>query len=230
MAHHPPSLLRRLQAWRDHHREAGLSAIFALLALIMFVISPLAHLNVISAEITEASRFCLAGLAILILNRNRWVGLFVIVAFAVSLLCSALLRDGAGSHVTFLARTIFTVAFEIGVMVTVAHAAFDRGRISVHRIMGAVMLYLFIGLTFASLYRLAMECFHPAFRGLAPGRGTQSGDLLYFSLSTLTTAGFGDIVPLHPFVRSLANLESVIGQLYPATFLARLVTLHGSSR
>jgi hypothetical protein len=53
-------------------------------------------------------------------------------------------------------------------------------------------------------------------------------ELLYFSLSTLTTSGYGDIVPVHPFVRSLANLESVIGQLYPATFLARLVTLHGT--
>jgi hypothetical protein len=49
--------------------------------------------------------------------------------------------------------------------------------------------------------------------------------LLYFSFTTLTTAGFGDITPLHPLARNLANLESVIGQLYPATLLARLVSL-----
>ena len=54
--------------------------------------------------------------------------------------------------------------------------------------------------------------------------------MLYFSLSTLTTTGFGDIVPVHPFVRSMANLEAVIGQLYPATLLARLVTLHATTK
>lgn len=50
--------------------------------------------------------------------------------------------------------------------------------------------------------------------------------LLYFSFVTLTSTGYGDIVPLNPIVRSLANLESVIGQLFPATLLARIVTLH----
>jgi hypothetical protein len=41
---------------------------------------------------------------------------------------------------------------------------------------------------------------------------------------TLTTTGYGDIAPLHPYARSLANVEAIIGQIYPATLLARLVT------
>jgi len=49
--------------------------------------------------------------------------------------------------------------------------------------------------------------------------------LFYMSFVTLTSTGYGDIVPLHPLARSLCNIESVIGQLYPATLLARLVTL-----
>ncbi len=49
--------------------------------------------------------------------------------------------------------------------------------------------------------------------------------MAYFSFGTLTTAGSGDIVPLHPIARSLCNLEAMIGQLYPTTLLARLVTL-----
>jgi len=53
---------------------------------------------------------------------------------------------------------------------------------------------------------------------------------LYFSLVTLTTTGYGDVVPLHPFARSLATLEAVIGQLFPATLLARLVTLELQGR
>ena len=64
-------------------------------------------------------------------------------------------------------------------------------------------------------------------------KGSNSRDDLspwpaHFSISallSLTSTGYGDIVPVHPFARSLCNLESVIGQLYPATILARLVTL-----
>ena len=49
---------------------------------------------------------------------------------------------------------------------------------------------------------------------------------LYFSLVSFTTVGFGDIVPVHPVARSMATLEALVGQLYPAVLLARLVTLY----
>jgi hypothetical protein len=49
--------------------------------------------------------------------------------------------------------------------------------------------------------------------------------LIYFSFMTLTSVGYGDITPLHPFARTLAEIEAIVGQLYPATLLARLVTL-----
>jgi hypothetical protein len=52
----------------------------------------------------------------------------------------------------------------------------------------------------------------------------------YFSFVTLTSVGYGDIVPVHPYARSLANVETIIGQLYPATLLARLVTLEIADR
>ena len=61
--------------------------------------------------------------------------------------------------------------------------------------------------------------------GLNPHAVFYRGRLLYFSLVTLTTTAYGDIVPVHPVARSLATLESVIGQLFPATLLARLVAL-----
>ena len=54
--------------------------------------------------------------------------------------------------------------------------------------------------------------------------------MLYFSLATLTTTGYGDIVPVDPFARSLANLESVLGPFYLAITVARLVTLEVEDR
>ena len=57
------------------------------------------------------------------------------------------------------------------------------------------------------------------------GDPEEVGMMLYFSLTALTTTGYGDIVPVDPFARSLANLESVIGPLYLAITVARLVTI-----
>ena len=52
---------------------------------------------------------------------------------------------------------------------------------------------------------------------------------LYFSFTTLTTVGYGDISPVHPIARSLANFEALLGQLYPAILIARLVSMEFES-
>jgi hypothetical protein len=216
-----------LAHWRSAYREVGLSVILVLLASIMFVVGPLAGVGWLNTEAIEALRFALAATAILIVSRNRLITTAVAATFVVSLACTALLRNGVAGQAIYVANIGITIAFDLAVAWTVAHAAFDAGKITIHRIMGAVILYLYISLIFSSLYRLMALFLHPSFAGLPLGRRNLS-ELLYFSLSTLTTSGYGDIVPVHPFVRSLANLESVIGQLFPATFLARLVTLHGA--
>jgi voltage-gated potassium channel Kch len=54
--------------------------------------------------------------------------------------------------------------------------------------------------------------------------------IVYYSLSTITTTGYGDMVPIAPLARSLSNLEALIGQLFPATLLARIVTLEVQAR
>ena len=53
---------------------------------------------------------------------------------------------------------------------------------------------------------------------------------MYFSFVTLTTVGYGDIVPVHRVARSLATAEALTGQLYIAVLLARLVSLEVSGR
>jgi voltage-gated potassium channel Kch len=49
--------------------------------------------------------------------------------------------------------------------------------------------------------------------------------LVYFSMVTLTTLGYGDITPVHPYARSLVMLESLFGVLYPVILISRLVSL-----
>lgn len=58
------------------------------------------------------------------------------------------------------------------------------------------------------------------------GPGVRTAELSYFSLTTITTTGYGDLAPVHQLARSMANMEAVFGQIFPATFVARLVALH----
>jgi voltage-gated potassium channel len=92
-----------------------------------------------------------------------------------------------------------------------------------------ISAYLLLGLLWANLYSL-VDRFVPGsflFPGL-PGHPPplSADDAIYFSLSALTTAGFGDIIPRLPIARSLSTLESVTGVLYLAVLIGRLVAMH----
>jgi len=108
----------------------------------------------------------------------------------------------------------------------VAKQVFGAGRTTYHRVVGAILLYLLIAVAFAALFAFVGLSIPDAFKGVAfEDDSALASSLFYLSFVTLTSTGFGDVVPIHPLARSLSNIESVIGQLYPATILARLVTL-----
>lgn len=94
------------------------------------------------------------------------------------------------------------------------------------------MLYLNVAVICASAFSLIWALNPTAFATLAAPTGgpDEPATMLYFSLTTLTTTGYGDIVPVDPFARSLANLESVLGPFYLAITIARLVTLEVEDR
>ena len=123
-----------------------------------------------------------------------------------------------------LAVAWLIIAITLGTIV--AGAVFRRGRITYHRIVGAVLLYLLIAVGFAALFAFVGLSIPDAIKGVAfKDDAALASELFYLSLVTLTTTGYGDIVPVHPVARSLCNIEAIVGQLYPATLLARLVTL-----
>ena len=126
-------------------------------------------------------------------------------------------------HLHILAGAWLIIACTLGVVVT--QAVFRGGRVTYHRIIGAILLYLLIAVAFATLFFLS--AWGPdAIKGITfDDDQSLASALFYMSFVTLTSTGYGDIVPVHPLARSLCNIESVIGQLYPATLLARLVTL-----
>ncbi|MFZ4699260.1 MAG: potassium channel family protein, partial [Candidatus Methylumidiphilus sp.] len=95
----------------------------------------------------------------------------------------------------------------------------------VNSLIGAVCVYLLLGLIWALAYEaLAIVWPEHSFQGLNLDNDTFHIDsFLYFSFVTLTTAGYGDITPLNPIVRTLAYLEMITGQFYMAIMVSGLV-------
>lgn len=107
---------------------------------------------------------------------------------------------------------------------------FQRRDVTADTILGAMVAYLLVAVAFTFAFEL-IELRHPgSFSGLPVSGGTDRSELgsamVYFSLVCITTMGFGDIVAVSDFARSLAVLEGVFGQLYLAVMIARLVGLH----
>jgi len=109
----------------------------------------------------------------------------------------------------------------------------ESGTVNMQRVLGAIAAYLLFGLTWSVLYGLLAQILPHAFSHTAAGAMYSADDqatITYFSFVTLTTLGYGDITPTHEITRMFAIMEALTGQLYPATLLARLVSLEVSHR
>jgi hypothetical protein len=99
--------------------------------------------------------------------------------------------------------------------------------VSLDTVFGASCVYLLLGMAWAMLYLIVETVSPGSFRlETATGGTDEARDLLYFSYVTLATVGYGDVTPLARPARALAALEGIIGQLYVAVTIARLVALH----
>lgn len=99
-------------------------------------------------------------------------------------------------------------------------------RIGVDAICGAIAVYLLTGVVWAVCYGVIEALAPGSFRLADEGAGMVWNQLLYYSLVTLTTLGYGDITPLTAAARIWSALEAVTGTLYLAILIARLVSLY----
>ncbi len=214
---------RRLQ---DRYRDPLLTALTIMLTILLFVVGPLQAAGDVGAHhFGIAFGFVLIAAVFIVSSSVAAVGA-ILLAIAL-IVCAGVLRSRQPSDVDIYLDATAWLILGLTLGVVVARAVFASGRVTFHRVVGAVLLYLCIGLVFVSLFCFVALGEPNAFSGLAPLRDNLAvaANLIYFSFVTLTSVGYGDIVPVHPFARGLANIEAIIGQLYPATLLARLVTL-----
>lgn len=93
-------------------------------------------------------------------------------------------------------------------------------------IVAAICVYLLIGLTYARAYYLLFLAFDAPVLAHGPGFVSGMPEYVYFSITTMTTVGYGDIQPITPFTRSLAVTEAVLGQIFLVVMIGRLVGLN----
>lgn len=216
--------------------DAGLTTLLLLQGITLFVVIPLGAAVPQGRILLDLCHLAFASVCIGVLVRHRGAQAALLATLALLVAgpwaAGALGRDLAPSPVVqheVIAAAAF--AFNGGVTIVVAaHVFAATGRVTVHRVRGAVLLYLNVAALFAIAYGWIAMNVPGAFGGLGastePGRASDIATFSYFSLSTITTTGYGDMVALHPLARSVANLEAVFGALFPATLLSRLVTLH----
>ena len=103
------------------------------------------------------------------------------------------------------------------------------GPVDQDRLMGSLCIYLLLGLLWAVYYALVEMAIPGAFHHAVPSRVAEPAlTFLYYRFVTLTTLGYGDVVPVSPLVRTAAYLEAVIGQVYLTVLVASLVGRHVS--
>ncbi|SHE23125.1 potassium channel family protein [methanotrophic endosymbiont of Bathymodiolus puteoserpentis (Logatchev)] len=101
-------------------------------------------------------------------------------------------------------------------------------KVSQHTINAAICIYLSLGVAWGMAYIL-VETLSPGSFTLAKLVNEPPAlimDMLYYSIVTLTTLGYGDITPVTPWAKNLSALEAVIGQVYLTVLVARLVSLN----
>jgi Ion channel len=221
----------RFRALQKQYSDPLLTLLTTLLLLLMFVVAPLQAAGIVAFQAfgVFVALAMISGAVVMSGSAVATVAMLIALFLNVVVIILRLRNEPSAYDLHFIALAWLILSMTLGWVV--ARAVFARGRVNYHRIVGAVLLYLLIALAFVALFVFVGVLIPKAFSGITFEDDARfASSIIYFSFITLTTVGYGDIVPIHPVARSLCNLEAVIGQLYPATLLARLVTLEIEGR
>jgi len=151
------------------------------------------------------------------------------IVLAVLMVTTGYAAAATGSVNLTLAAGLIAAGFFLDLMVTISRGLlFEQTRVTGETLWAAINIYVLLGLFFAFLYSAVLSVWPHAFAGgildSAGERVTRS--MVYYSFVTMTTLGYGDITPKIHAAATLAYLQALIGQLYVAILIARLVSLY----
>lgn len=213
--------------------DLSLTIMLVFLVFMLFVAIPLAGAGIIDGResLLIAGGFSVLGISgVFTVTRTRPARIVGLLLMTAPIGLGWYNAFVPGSNIGVLRAALAVVALGWLAALTLQHV-FREGPITGARLEGAVAVYLLLALIFAEGYYF-LRLVHPGafqFAHEPAHAGAFRSGLTYFSLITLTTVGYGDIVPVTAAARSLATMEALIGQLYPAVLIGRLVSLQITS-
>jgi hypothetical protein len=206
--------------------EKGLTSMFLLLFVSNFIVFPFIEkqhvINFIIRLIWLV--LLLGGIHTMSIGNKR---LRILYSIPLLLIVVNIIRYVKESQVLTTVDFINDVAVFSLLIGMVLVKVFEGGPVTVHRVIGAIVAFMLLGNLFAVIYHFIYIHIPGSFQ--LPASSADSGPdkvtFLYFSYTTLTTTGYGEIVPLNALARTLVNNEQLIGVLYPAILIGRLVSL-----
>lgn len=167
----------------------------------------------------------------------RRFGRVVWALWGISLVASTLSILDATPQWRQLERTIdiaFVAPVTIVCIIGVLDFVFRAERPTLDGIFAMMVVYLLIAIVFAEFYYLLIVWNHEALHLLQPVEEMKPrelrAELIYYSLVTISTVGYGDILPVSPAARTLATIEAVVGQFYVAVVVATFVAMYTTHR
>lgn len=160
----------------------------------------------------------------------QWVTALVLAIPAGILNALSAFRPDSQFTVPTLITTILFLAYTL---VTLLRAVLRAKTVTLDTIYGALSVYLLIAFVWGVAY-LLLEKLHPGALAMHssphPNHQIDWSDCMFYSFVTLTSLGYGDIVPVLPQARSLSILEAVSGIMFVAVLIARLVSLYSTTK
>jgi hypothetical protein len=213
--------------------DLALTIMLVFLIVMLFVAIPLSGVGIIDGResLLIAGAFSALGISgVFAVTQTRSARILGLLAMTAPIGLGWYSAVVPGAHTGVARAALSTGALGWLAALTLQHV-FRRGQITTARLLGAVAVYLLLAVIFGEAYWLLLQVDPVAFQfsHQPANAGAVRSGLTYFSLTTLTTVGYGDIVPVNAAGRSLATMEGLIGQLYPAVLLGRLVSLQMTS-
>jgi Ion channel len=168
------------------------------------------------AAVLQFAALGVAFLATELRREHRWL------ALAAAIGALAIVLKMPGGDAAHGSAELASIVLFLAILVAVLDRVLRHRRVTIQTLFGAVCAYFVIGLIFSSIYGLLDAFDSESVFGEAVAPSVYS----YFSFTTLTTAGFGDFVAVSDLGRRVVAIEAVMGPVFLATMLARLVSLY----
>ena len=206
--------------------DLGLTLLSISLLILIFVIFPLREAGIPGRIFFDLTIVTLMIMGTFAVPQSRTMTILTIVTVLAAIIALIAGRLHPVPSLHELGSLLSTMALLIYIRVVLL-IMFRAGRITWSRMQGGVCAYLLIGLAWGSAYELLEELSPGSFHFVSSPESIDqlTAKLTYFSFSTLTTVGFGDVTPLQPFARSMAIAEAITGQLFPAILIGALVAM-----